>query len=594
MVNVQIIIVSIVILGIVIALYREVLKPVMIFMVAITILMASKIITPREALSGFANEQIAVIFLLLILSDVIKRSATLDFAIHRLFRPGLSYRQFLFRMSAAVSSVSAFVNNTPLVALMIPYVYDWARRKKISPSKVLMPLSMAAIIGGTVTVIGTSTNLVVSGLATDAGLAPLPMFSFTPIGLPIMVILVLYITFFSNRLLPNRTDALTEFKEHTREYLIETRVPPTSSYIGKSLDDNKLRQLRGLYVVEIIRGQQTIAPVSPKEIIRSGDILIFTGETDTVIDLVNNQGDLVPADYTGYPSNGRVEIIEAIIAPNSSLINKKINTTNFREVYDAGIIAVNRYGEKVSGKVGEIELENGDLLLVVAGKEFRKRADQNRDLIMVSKRREIRLGDKQLVRWLLLGIAAAFVLEACGIMSLFMSLFLLTGAIALAGAISVDEIKKSLDLELMVMLALAIGVGKSISNSGADALFADKVIQFTAGLHPTLGVILGIYLVTNILTMFVTNAAAVAITFPIAVAMGRQLGFEDMTPLLLTIAFAASADFITPFGYQTNLMVFGPGGYRFADYIRYGLLPTFIYMTITIFGIAWWYNLITL
>ena len=273
----KIIIVTLVIAGMVISLYKEVVKPVMVFVVAITILMVAKIITPKEALSGFANEQIAVIFLLLIISDVIKRSAALDYSIFRLFRPNLSYKQFLFRMSGSVATISAFVNNTPLVALMMPYVYDWAKRKNISPSKVLMPLSMAAIIGGTVTLIGTSTNLVVSGLAVDAGLPPLQMFDFTPIGLPIMILIVLYISLFSKRLLPDRTDALTDFKEHTREYLIETRVPASSGFVGKSLDDNKLRQLRGLYVVEIIRGEKTIAPVSPKEVIRADDILIFAG-----------------------------------------------------------------------------------------------------------------------------------------------------------------------------------------------------------------------------------------------------------------------------------------------------------------------------
>ncbi len=590
--NPQIIIVSFVIAGMVFALYKEYVKPVMVFVLAITVLMATHIIKPKEALSGFANEQIAVIFLLLIISDVIKRSAALDYSIYRLFRHNLSYRAFLFRMSTSVASLSAFVNNTPLVALMMPYVYDWAKRKKISPSKVLMPLSMAAIIGGTVTLIGTSTNLVVSGLATDAGMEPLNMFSFTPIGLPIMIVLILYITFFSNKLLTNRSDALTDFKEHVREYLIETRVPASSSYVGKSLDDNKLRQLRGLYVVEIIRKDQTIAPVSPKEIIQTGDILIFAGETDTVIDLMNNQTDLTHADYSEYPAHGKVEIIEAIVAPNSSLINKPINKTNFREAFDAGIIAVNRDGEKISGKVGDIDLKNGDLLLIVAGKKFRSRVEQNRDLILVSKRREINHSDKSIVKWLLLGILAAFILEATDTVSLFMSLFLITGALALAGSLTIEDIKKSLDLELMVMLALAIGVGKAISNSGADQLFANTVINLTASLHPTLGILLGLYLVTNILTMFVTNAAAVAITFPVAVAIGQQMGLTDFTPLFLTIAFASSADFITPFGYQTNLMVFGPGGYKFIDYTRFGIIPTFIYMALTIFGLAYWYNLI--
>lgn len=588
----EILIVSLVILGMVLTLYKEVIKPVMVFVVAITILMATNIIKPKEALSGFANEQIAVIFLLLILSDVIKRSAALDYSIYRMFRPNLTYRAFLFRMSGSVATLSAFVNNTPLVALMMPYVYDWAKRKKISPSKVLMPLSMAAIIGGTVTLIGTSTNLVVSGLAVDAGLEPLNMFSFTPIGLPIMIILVLYITFFSNKLLINRTDALTDFKEHVREYLIETKVPASSAYIGKSLDDNKLRQLRGLYVVEIIRGKQTIAPVSPKEIIQEDDVLIFAGETDTVIDLLNNQTDLTHSDYTTFPMNGKVEIIETIVAPNSSLINKPINKTNFRETFDAGIIAVNRDGEKISGKVGEIELKNGDLLLVVAGKKFRNRVEKNRDLILVSTRREINHADKSIIKWLLLAILGAFVLEACEMVSLFMSLFLITGALALKGNLTVEDVKKSLDLELIVMLGLAIGVGKAISNSGADQLFANTVIHLTSSLHPTLGILLGLYLITNVLTMFVTNAAAVAITFPIAVATGHQTGITDFTPFLLTIAFASSADFLTPFGYQTNLMVFGPGGYKFIDYIKYGIIPTFIYMALTIFGIAAWYHFI--
>ena len=285
-------------------------------------------------------------------------------------------------------------------------------------------------------------------------------------------------------------------------------------------------------------------------------------------------------------------MVETIISPNSSLINNAINKTNFREMYDAGIIAVNRDGEKISGKVGDIELKNGDLLLVVAGKEFRKRSEQNRDLILVSKKREINNAHKSRIKWILLAIAGSFILEATDTMSLFMSLFILTGSLALAGFLNVDDVKKSLDLELLVMLALSIGIGKAISNSGADQIFAKEVIGLTYNLHPILGVILGLYLVTNILTMFVTNAAAVAITFPIAVATGQQIGMQDMTPLLLTIAFASSADFVTPFGYQTNLMVFGPGGYRFSDYIRYGFIPTLIYMAMTIFGIAYWYNLI--
>ncbi len=588
----QILIVALVIAAMIFLLYKEIIKPALVFVLAVTVLMAARVITPKEAISGFANEQIVVIFLLLLLSDLIKRSAALDVYIFRFLRTNLSYKWFLLRMSGMVSFFSGFLNNTPLVALMMPYTYDWARRKKISPSKVLMPLSMAAIIGGTVTLIGTSTNLVVSGMAVSAGMPALEMFSFTPITLPIALAIVLYITFFSSRLLPDRADALADFKEHAREYLIETKVPEGSIYVGKSLDDNKLRQLRGLYVVEVIRGDRTIAPVSPREIIQAGDILLFAGETDTVIDLINNRKDLVPADFSQYPAIGKVDVIEAIVSPNSSLINKPVNTTNFRQVFDAAIIAVNRDGEKLSGKVGDIELMNGDLLLLVAGKEFRKRAEGSRDLFIVSKRREINHADRHLMKWVLGGLALALALEAFEVMNLFVSLFILTGAISLAGMISLEDVKKSLDLELLVILGLSIGIGKSISNSGFDELFAKNVITATRHLHPTLGVIVGLYFVTNILTMFVTNVAAAAITFPIALATGMQMGVEDYTPYFLTIAIAASADFVTPFGYQTNLMVYGPGGYRFADYIRFGLAPTLLFAAMTILGIGYWYNLI--
>ena len=588
----QIIIVSIVIFLIVFSLYKEFVKPVMVFVFAVTVLLITGVITPKDALSGFANEQIAVIFLLLILSDVIKRSSILDVNIYRLFRTSISYRSFMARMSFSVASVSAFVNNTPLVALMIPYVYEWSKRRNISPSKVLMPLSMAAIVGGTVTLIGTSTNLVVSGLAVDAGLAPIPMFAFTPIGLPIMIVCCLYITFFSNKLLPNRKDALSEFKEHPREYLVEVSIPSGSSYIGKTIADNNLRNLQGLYIVEIIRNNKSIAPVSPQDVIHELDVLMLAGDTETVIDLVNKENDLILSPLFHEPFSENVQVIEVVIAPNSSLLNKAINKSNFRFDFDAAIIAVNRNEEQVSGKLGDVKLHTGDLLLVVAGKSFLSKIETSRDLILVSKRQIVNKEHRSKIKWILLAIAAAFVLEATDTVSLFMSLFLITVFIAALKIITLDEIKKSLDIELLVMLALAIAIGKSISKSGADELFANEVIGFTQNLHPTLGALLGLYVVTNVLTMFVTNVAAVAITFPIALSMFNQMHTPEPLPYLLVIAFASSADFLTPFGYQTNLMIYGPGGYKFIDYIKYGIFPTFIYMALVIFGLAYWYNMI--
>ncbi|NNF01313.1 MAG: SLC13 family permease, partial [Bacteroidia bacterium] len=263
----KLIIVSIIVAFMVIALYREWFKPVIVFLISTTAFVASGIIDPVQALSGFANEQIAVIFLLLIFSGIIRKTGLLNSLLNSILSIKLSQRSFIARMSILIGSLSGFLNNTPLVAIMLPNVYEWAKRKNISPSKVLLPLSYAAIVGGMLTLIGSSTNLVVNGLAVETGLTPLRFFEFFKVGIVIFIIMCVYLFVFSPILLKDRKGVLTEFKEHTREFVVKTRIPTHSAFIGQTVDVAGLRNLRGLFLVEIIRSNRTITPVIPNEVI---------------------------------------------------------------------------------------------------------------------------------------------------------------------------------------------------------------------------------------------------------------------------------------------------------------------------------------
>lgn len=597
-----IIIVFIVILFLIISLYTEIFRPVIAFLIAIAILFLFRVIDVKDILSGFSNEQIATIFLLLIISEVINKSSILDVSLKKIFRPTLSYKGFLWRMSLGVSSVSAFVNNTPLVAIMMPYIYNWAKKKNIAPSKVLIPLSYATILGGTITLIGTSTNLVVNGLAVEAGLPALKMFDFVYVGVPLTIIGILYLVFIGAKLLPSRKDALTDFKEKSREYLVETQVPKNSVLIGKNIGQAKLRNLRGLFLVEIVRQEKRMAPVPPNEIIEQGDVLIFAGDTETIVDLIKSSKDLALPHFTALPKQEKVDVVEAVLSSNSSLMGKRVKDANFRGNYDAAIIAINRHGERLSGKIGEIKLEPGDLLLIIAGKNFINRVAESQDLYIISTVKEIDTETHPANRYqtalkkkksiiLTVGVVSAFALAGFGVISLFMALLSLLCLIAVLNIVKIGDLKNSIDINLIGILALSLAIGKAITKSGADKLFADFILNFAEPFHSPLASLAGIYLITNILAMLVTNKAAVAITFPISYALFNKLGLTDPTPFVLVVAYAGCAEFITPYGYQTNLMVMGPGGYKFKDYLKVGSWLSLIYMITCLWILGYIYKL---
>ncbi|RUM41149.1 MAG: SLC13 family permease [Desulfurobacterium sp.] len=561
-------------------LYKETFHPAASFMVIVTILVVLGILTPEEALSGFSNKQVALIAMLLIVSSVIKKFEITGYFFRKLVNENLSYKSFLARLMEVVSFLSAFLNNTPIVATLMPYVYAWGKKKGISPSKLLIPLSYAAILGGTATLIGTSTNLVVNGLTVEAGLKPLGIFDFSYVGIPAIIVGLFYMILFGNKVLPERKDIVSTFLEKKREYLVETFVPVDSPIIGKTVKEANLRNLEGLFLVEIIRKKKRITPVSPKDTIEEGDILIFAGETEKIVELVKRNNGFQLPQVCSVNLNGKTEIVEGLIPYNSSLGGKRVKDTDFRAKFDAAILAVHRNGEKLKGKIGEIVLKPGDLLLILAGKDFWKRVADSDDLYIITKVREILPVEEKKALLILIMFLLAIFLSALGIFSLFQSLLILISIFVVFKIATYSEIKKSIDLNLIIIAALSLAIGKAMVKTGLAESLAKTVTTFTEPFG-VIACLFAVYVVTNILTEFVTNLAAASISFPIALSVANSL-FVDPKAFILVVAFAASASFLTPIGYQTNLMVYGPGNYRFVDFLKVGFPLSILYMIVTI------------
>ena len=584
MLNFDIILVFLVVLFILISLYKELLGPSFTFLIGVVVLGLAGILTPHEILSGFGNEQVAVVILLLLVSDIIRRTGIIEIFFNRFFYTARTYKAFLGRMTLIVSGVSAFFNDTPLVAIMIPYVTGWARRNNIAPSKLLMPLSYAAIIGGCATLIGTSTNLIVSGMVTEQTiiphLRPLRFFDFSAVGFAMVAFGFLYIRFIGPKLLPERPDPLAELKTQTREYMVEARVRERSNLIGKTVKECDSFNYQGLFLAEIIRKSMHISPVPQDMVLEKGDLLIFDGETSNIAELINVEKGLALSEIGMLRKKDRAEVIEVVVSVNSSLINKTVKDAHFRSRYDAAIIAVHRNGVRLTEKINEVVLRAGDVLLCFAGEDFDQRTSDIHDFYYITKVRDfIRYEPYKLVV-LFGGMALAIVLSALKIIPLFMGTLIMLMAALAMNIVSPKELPKAIDYNLAIIIVLALAFGTAMIKTGAAALIADKLIHLSMPLG-TIGILGVIYLITAILAALITTKAAVALIFPISLTASVNLGLPAM-PFVLVVAYAAAANFMTPIGFQTNLMIFGPGGYTFRDFFKFGFPLTIIYMVVAL------------
>ncbi len=592
--SLDLVIVAIVLIFIVVSLYLELIGPAFTFLIGVIILGVFQILTPKEIMNGFGNDQVAVILMLLLLGDTIRKTDMIDRILDWLFSRTKSYKGFLGRLTGFVGSLSMFMNDTPLVAVMMPYVHSWSRRNHIKPSKLLIPLSYAAILGGCVTLIGTSTNLIVSGMVKDPmiipGLEPMGLFDFSIAGLPMLVLGVTYLILFSNRLLPNRDDAMSNFSSESREYLVEAEIRPKSDIIGKTVEQANLRNLPGLFLVEITRGEDNIPAVSKNFILQEGDRLVFAGDTTTIAEMVKHNKGLTLKQVGMFRKKQHTQVIEVVVSQNATLVNKTVKDSNFRSLFDAAILAVHRNGERIPGKIGNVRLKAGDVLLLLAGDDFNERSRVSNEFYLLS-----RVCEFSNLKWyknlaLYGGAAAAILISALGFIPLFMALLILMILILAMKITTPKDLPKSIDYNLAVIIVLAMALGTAMTKTGMADIIANFFIDVFKPFGGV-GLLAGIFLITNILASYITVKAAVALIFPISVTAAIQMGLPTM-PFVLIVAHGAAANFITPMGFQTNLMVYGPGGYNFRDYIKIGWPISVMYWIVSTLALSWWFDML--
>lgn len=562
---------------ILIALLKNWAQPDILFVAASTLFAGLGIISPKQAFEGFANQGMLTVAFLFVVAAGLRDTGLLDAIGHRVFSGAKSARGLTARLALVIVPMSAFLNNTPIVAMFMPPVLSWCRKNRISPSKVLIPLSYLAILGGTCTLIGTSTNLVINGLMENAkveggSLKPMTLFEISPVGIPYAVVGTIYLLTVGIRSLPDRKELLEQLGESRREFLLEMLVQPGCRLIGQTVEAAGLRHLPALFLLEIDRGDKLIGPVSPDELIRVNDRLVFTGVVSSIVELEKIVG-LVPAADPTYEvtpqQQSKRRLCEAVISETSPLVGKTIRDADFRALYGAAVVAVHRGGSRVRQKIGDIRMQPGDTLLLQTTPNFLRahRNDSSFYLISdVEEWRPIRHDRSWLATGLFIVLLALMTTSAVNIV---VASALVAIAMVAVGCISVGEARRSIEWQTLVTIGAAFGVGAALENSGAAKFLAGALFQSIRDFGPIVA-IAGVYFAAWMVTEVITNNAAAVLLFPLCLEVAKVYD-KDPRPFVMTLVLAASASFMTPIGYQTNMMVYGPGGYKFSDYIRVGL-----------------------
>ena len=531
-----------------------------------------------DFLQSFSNKAVITIFLLIYLTATIHQHFPLMAKLDKIFSKAKSPRAFILQMTTSVSLFSSVMNNTPIVALFIPYVYQWGKRNNVAPSKLLIPLSYAAIFGGMITVIGTSTNLVLNGFLLSRDESPLAFTHFLIPGLVVTAAGILFLTIYYHRLLPDRK-VIDDTKGVLREYLAETKLEANSELVGKTVHEAGLRNLDGVYLAEIYQDGKLLPTVSPETVLRANDQLYFAGDTERVVDVISQFPGIVWPKPDSFDINQQAKVVEVVVPGNAYLIGKTPKQMGFRERYDAAVVGIHRQGDRVRGKLGEIELKAGDLLLLTVGPNFEKRLKQGKDMYPLQSIQDGEPRGKKSVLFMVI-LAALIGLSIFGVIAFFIALILALGVAVVLRLFNSEDIKQNTDLDLFFILGGAITVGKGIIDSGAADIMIKPLTLMMVDWSPIMVLIL-LYVMTIFFTSFVTNVASVAIVFPLAYILVQNTGINPTT-IYLVLAFGASAAFLTPVGYQTNIMVYGPGKYVFKDFLKIGIPFTFVYSIVAL------------
>lgn len=544
------------------------LAPDMVLLAGLGVLLVSGVLTPAEAFGGFSNEGLATIAALFIVAEGLRRTGGINFVGLRLLGKPTSLASAQVRLMAPVSALSAFLNNTPVVAMMMPVVSDWARRQNLSVSQLLLPLSYASILGGLVTLVGTSTTLVVNGmLLATPGQRGFSMFEIAWVGLPAALVGLLYIPIASRWLLPARRPARSQVGD-PREYVVEMMVHKASPIVGQSIEEAGLRSLPGVYLMEIHRDGEVMTAVDPHVTVQASDRLMFVGVVESVVDLQKIPGLMPAVDQIFKVNNPRSHrcLIEAVVG-RGRLVGMTVREAKFRTTYNAVIIAVSREGERVQKKVGDIQLQVGDTLLVEADPSFIDNQRNAREFMLLSPVADstpVTHERAWIARLLMLGMV---VLAATEITSMLKAACIAGGGMVLFRCLRPVHVKQSIDLSVVLGIGAGLGLGVAMDRSGAAAYVATSLVS-SVGTNPY-AALATIYIVTTVLANLITTQAAAVLVFPVALSAAEGLGVNFM-PFAVSLTVAAATAFATPVGYQTNLMVYGPGGYRGVDFLRVG------------------------
>ncbi|MFV8781649.1 SLC13 family permease [Microbulbifer sp. SA54] len=547
-------------------------RPSLVFAGAAGVCFLIGLVPAESALQKAVNPGLVTLVALMLVSVGLEKARWLRAISDRLINGSLKLS--LLRLTGATALSSAFLNNTAVVAALASSVKSQRRHPA---GKLLLPLSYAAILGGTLTLIGTSTNLIVNSFVLDREQPGLDFFAFLPIGLAVTVV-GLVVLLLCNRLLPQGRGGA----ESVTEYLLEAEVTPNSPLDGKTVEQNGLRQLETLYLVEIVRGGRTITPVAPSEIIRSGDKLIFSGDVRDVSRLQDIEG---LHQFALEDDKLELDLLEVVLTPSSSILGETLKSCQFRTRFDAAVVAMRRGGERLSGKLGEIELRAGDALLLAVGPDFKHHRNIDKNFYVVSGKgvqRQLSSRDS----WLLaIGFTAVVAGAAVGLFSLLKGLLVLLGGMIALGIVSTTELQRRFPFQIWLIITSALVLAEAFSGSGLAALLAGGLRDLVEDAGPYVALI-GIFLLTLALTELMTNNAAAALAFPLAWSLADSFGVSWM-PFVMAVAYGASASFLTPFGYQTNLMVQNLGGYQLKDFLRAGLPLTIAYSVTVLTLLPW-------
>lgn len=570
----------------IIGLITEIARPYIVVFSTLVVFLISGILTPDEAVKGFSNQGMLTLALLFIIAGTIQQSGILDQLLKRFLKAKDSERKTMLKILFPLSGLSAFLNNTPIVIAFTPIIRKWCMENNLLPSKFLIPLSYATILGGTITLMGTSTNLLVHSLMIDYQIGSLSLFQLSIIGVPITIVGIFYLVTFGHRLLPENRILTETVIEQCREYIGEVVVKEDFAFINKTIKDAGLRNLNGIYLVSIFREQETITPVKRSTKIKEGDRLIFAGVISSIVELQHMKG-LQLETHSGLDIEKILTkhstLVEVVVSHQSSFLHKRIKTTQFRERYDAAVIAVHRNNVRINSKIGNIILKPGDTLLMIVGPDFKNKNDYQ-DFYVITPVETAEFSSKTTRRkgWISsLALLVLVSLVSIRLVSMFEGVTIVTLFLLLFRIVTPEEAKGYIKFDVLILIACSIGIGSALLKTGAAELIAYGIVFFVKPLG-LIAIMAAVYLITNIFTELITNNAAAVMMFPIALKVAEQVSVTP-TAFAIIVAIAASASFSTPIGYQTNLIVYGPGGYRFTDYLKVGIPLNLLVMAMTIF-----------